>query len=141
VFVLRRPAALAWSEGAAEGPFDEADERHRAERAPGMGAAADSLCFGLLVRGVDEKILPRCRGPFGAPEIQIEHAVGVSAAAVRRGTGPRMVLGRRYHSRSRGVTLDVAEGHPEVRLAERAGVVTALPEGARATSRRGAGLR
>ena len=124
---LRGSAAFAWDQNAVEGPFHLADERHRAERAPGMGAAANSLGFSILVGMVDEKILPRCRGPFGAPEIQIEQAMAVSAAAVHLGAGPRMVLGQRRHSRTHGVALDVAEGHPQVRVVERAGVITALP--------------
>jgi hypothetical protein len=45
-----------------------------------VGAAPDSLGFGILARTVDERILRRRRSPFGsAPRIQIEHCVVVGA--------------------------------------------------------------
>ena len=110
--VLGRPAAFARGQSPLERPLHLADELGRAKRAPGMGRAADSLGFSVLVRRVDEEILPRGRGPCGAPKIQMEQGVAVGAAAMRRGAGPRMVLGQRHHAGAHGVALDIAESHP-----------------------------
>ena len=72
-------------------------------------------------------LMPRGRGPGVSPRLRLQPSIGPVASAVRGGAGPRIGFGFRYHSSPQGVKLGVSQGRPEVRLVERAGVISPLP--------------
>jgi len=77
------------------------------------------------LRRVDSSVCP------GAPERQVQQRVRRGRQAVSGGARPREGFGFRYQAGADRVQLGVAQGGPEVRRVQRAGIVAALPDVAR----------
>ena len=96
-----------------------------AQRPAGMRALADDsqprFCLAC-----SEVFPPSCMSPLLAPRLQRQRMVLFFRGAVTGCAGPRPQLCLQYQTGSHGIEFGVAQGLPEMRLVQRAGVVSSL---------------
>ena len=105
----------------AQNPFQIRDEIGRAERAACVGAATEGFRVRVGIGG-PQVLAPQGRVPDLPPRLHLQGGVGAVGFAVRGGAGPGVIVRMGCHSCPDRVKLGVAQGRPEARRIERAGV-------------------
>ena len=74
-----------------------------------------------------EKLPPLWRRPSLPPAVHMQHGIGISQPAVRRGARPWPLLRRLRHARPHRIQLHIAQRLPQMRLLQWTGVEPSLP--------------
>ena len=125
--LLRRAASFLGGEAAAQLVFQAFDEIRGSEGAAGVGALADGVGLGGDF-GLSEVLAPIAWAPDFLEWRHVQPGCGRGEPGVRGRGGPEVVGGELGDAGSDRVQLGVAEGGPEMRRVQGAGVIAALPE-------------
>jgi len=140
LYLFLPPAFLAadgqWSDAAADGMFDFAEETVGSEGATDIGVAPNAFLCRFVAGDFLERGGPLAGRHLGAPGGEVEkrgarigsRTVQCGGITVERRARPGVFPCVLHHPRADGITLDVAQGLVRMRIVHSARVETVLPE-------------